>query len=137
MIGMEAPDFGLKDLKGHDFRLDRLRGKTVLLSFWATWCTPCRSELPLLAKLERDLSEKGLVLARITEEPAEQVDRFLFRTHHNFSTLVNGAAVAKQYGVRGIPTLVVIDQAGKIVSYDVNELGESGLLQRLQRGGIQ
>jgi thiol-disulfide isomerase/thioredoxin len=134
MIGTQAPFFMLQDLNGQEVSLSALRDKVVLLSFWATSCSPCRSELPLLAKLERDWSEKGVVLARITDEPAQVVDQFLKRTRQNFSSLVNGEAVAKQYGVRGVPTLVVIDKGGKIVAYDMGELDETALLARLKRG---
>jgi hypothetical protein len=91
----------------------------------------------LLAKLERDWSAKGLALVRITDEPPEPVNRFLKRTHQSFSTLVNGKAAKEKYSVPAIPTLVVVDQSGKIIAYDVSELSETALLERLKRAGLK
>jgi thiol-disulfide isomerase/thioredoxin/outer membrane lipoprotein-sorting protein len=136
MVGTAAPDFVLRDLDGREVSLAGLRDKVVLLDFWATWCAPCRAELPIVASLEKAWSAKGLVVLRITDEPPEDVQAFLKRNRQSLATLVNGESVTKQFSVPGIPTLVVIDKGGKIVAYDANVLSESDLTTRLRKAGL-
>ena len=137
MIGTTVPDFKLQDLNGSEVRLADLRDRIVLLNFWATWCFPCRRELPVIAKIERDLTAKGLTVLRITNETAEDVKAFLKSTRQKFATLVSGETVSRQYVVNGIPTLVLINRAGKIVAYDISELSEADLLGRLKQAGLE
>ena len=136
-IGTEAPDFKLQDLEGREVSLADLHDKVVLLDFWATWCFPCREELPVVAKIERAWAAKGLMVLRITNEMPVVVRAFLKDTGQKYSTLVDGANVSRQYGVDGIPTLVLIDKAGKIVAYDVSTLKEAELVDRLKKAGLQ
>jgi thiol-disulfide isomerase/thioredoxin len=136
-VGTSAPDFALQDLDGHEVTLAGLRGKAILLDFWDTWCGPCRKELPVLASLEKTWSSKGLVVVRIANEPLEDIQAFLQRTRQSFPTLVNGEGVSKQFGVVGIPTLVLIDTNGKIVAYDVDALSEAQLTTRLKSAGLE
>ncbi len=133
MVGIEAPSFKLRDLEGHAVSLMDLRSKVVLIDFWATWCGPCRTELPILASLEKTWGAKGLVVVRITDEPPEDVQFFVLQTHEPVATLVNGGEVSKQYSVGGIPTLVLIDKTGKIVAYDPRPVSEIELTARLAK----
>ena len=71
MLQQEAPAFALKDLDGKEVRLMSLRGKTVLIDFWASWCRPCVEALPHIQKLHEEFKEKGLVVLGINAEPAE------------------------------------------------------------------
>ena len=135
-IGTDAPDFTLKTLEGDEVSLRSLRDKIVLLDFWATWCLPCREELPVIAKIERDWGPKGLHVLRITDEDAPIVKEFQQSTRLNFSTLVNGTAATRLYNADAIPTIVVIDKTGKIVAYDVAELKEAELVERLKLAGL-
>jgi outer membrane lipoprotein-sorting protein len=79
LIGREAFDFTLKDLDGREVNLRDLRGKVVLLSFWASWCDPCRAEMPSIEKLHREFKDKGLVVLGINAEPPEIARQFLSR----------------------------------------------------------
>ena len=90
-----------------------------------------------MASLEKSWSPEGLVVVRITSEPPEDVQAFLKCTLQKVPTLVNGENVEKRFSVQGIPTLVLIDKAGKIVSYDVALLSESDLTSRLKRAGLE
>lgn len=137
MVGTSAPDFQLPDLDGRQVSSQSLRDKVVLLDFWATWCGPCREELPVMASLEKTWAAKGLVVVRITDEPPEYVQAFLKRTQQSFPTLVNGESISKQFSVPGLPTLVLIDKTRKIVAYDVAALSESELTTRLKRAGLE
>ena len=137
MIGTTVTDFKLTYLDGREIRLADFRDRTVLLSFWATWCFPCRRELPVIAKIERDWAAKGLTVLRITNETPEVVRAFLKGTHQKFATLVNGESVSSQFAANGIPTLVLIDKSGRIVTYDVSELSETELLDRLKQAGLE
>jgi thiol-disulfide isomerase/thioredoxin len=136
-VGTSAPDFKLQDLDGQEVSLADLRDRVVLLDFWATWCLPCRKELPVITKIERDWSAKGLTVLRITNEEPDVVKVFLKGTRLKFVTLVNGADVSRQYSVDGIPTIVLIDKTGKIVAYDVAELSEAELVDRLRQAGLK
>lgn len=135
-VGTQAPDFKLQDLNGREVHLSDLRGKVILLGFWATWCAPCRAEFPLLAKLERDWTAKGLVVIRITDEAAIDVRSFQKSTGQNFQTLVDGASVFHQYGVNGRPTLIVVDKTGTISSYEEAALTEARVVERIKKAGL-
>jgi cytochrome c biogenesis protein CcmG, thiol:disulfide interchange protein DsbE len=135
-IGTIAPDFVLQGLDRTELSLNNLRDKIVLLDFWATWCLPCREELPVIAKIEREWGPKGLHVLRITDEEPDIVKEFLKTSRMDFATLVNGRDVWSKYGVNTIPTIVIIDKTGKIIAYDVAELSEAELVERLKQAGL-
>jgi peroxiredoxin len=121
MLGKPAPDFALHDLDGHQIRLSTLRGKPVLLEFWATWCKPCQASMPVIEMIHRSLAGKGLVVLAVDDEPPEVFEPFLKRFGYTLETLVDSRKeAANAYHVYGIPTLVLIDQAGKIVFYEID-----------------
>jgi thiol-disulfide isomerase/thioredoxin len=136
-VGTSAPSFALESANGRNVALADLHDKVVLLDFWATWCGPCRAELPVLASGEKTWASKGLVVVRITDESREDIEDFFRRTGQDFPTLVDGESVFKKFGVQGIPTLILIDKTGKIVSYDVDALSELELSSRLKRAGLE
>lgn len=137
-IGTVAPEFVLRNLEGKEVRLSDLRGKMVLLDFWATWCAPCRSAMPATELLHRELKDKGLIVLAIDDENAEEQRAFLRKFGYSFSSLVDrGNMVKNLFKVGGIPTTVLIDSAGKIKAYEVDgsyetlwkaahEMGETG-----------
>jgi peroxiredoxin len=118
MLGRAAPEFTLKDVDGRDFTLASLRGKPVLLDFWATWCEPCREEMPHIKALYDQFKDKGLMVVCVdTNEPAEKARKYFEDNHYSFISLVEGASnISKQYGAGGIPRVVLIDKDG-IVRY--------------------
>jgi len=125
-IGREAPDFTLRNLDGKEVRLTDLRGKLVLLDFWATWCPPCRAAMPMTELLHRQLNDKGLIVLGIDDENAEEQSAFLRKFGYSFSSLVDPAnKVSNLYNVGGIPTTVLIDNEGKIRAYEVDGSYES------------
>jgi peroxiredoxin/outer membrane lipoprotein-sorting protein len=114
--GQPAPDFSLQSLDGKTYKLSDLKGKVVLIDFWATWCGPCREELPSIEKLHKEFSGKGLVVLGINDEDKEKVQQFVNQQKLTFPTLLDsGGAVARTYKVNAIPRVILIDKDGKIV----------------------
>ena len=114
---IEAIDFTLKDLDNKRISLKSYRGKVVMLNFWATWCTPCRLEMPSMEKLHRQFKDKGfVVLAVAAGEKAEGVTAFVKEYHITFSTLLDtDQGVAEDYKVWALPTTYFINAEGKII----------------------
>ena len=113
----EAPNFTLATLRGDSVRLSDLRGRIVMIDFWATWCGPCISELPNLVKLYAKYSKNPNVvfLSIDTNEPAAAIEPFMQKNGYSFTVLLgNQSSVPQQYGVEGIPTKFLIDRDGKI-----------------------
>ena len=114
----EAPAFELSAPGGEVHRLADLRGEVVLLNFWATWCGPCREELPLLETLHQQLGGEGLEVigVNVDQGDALRVQRFAEQQGLSFSVLHDPEQqVASHYAVLGYPTTVVIDREGRIV----------------------
>lgn len=117
MTGFLAPDFTLKALDGGDMQLSTLRGKPVILNFWATWCPPCRAEMPELEALWQRYKDDGLLLIGVDQgENAATVERFARGVvDTTFPLLLDtNQAVGRAYGVRALPTTVFIDAEGRI-----------------------
>ena len=115
-IGNLAPDFQLQTLAGQTFSLSGVRGKPVLLNFWATWCGPCRFEMPFLQEIYEDYSDEELVLITVDiGESKSEVESFLQREELSLPTLLDSEAkVARQYKTAAIPTTFFIDKDGII-----------------------
>jgi peroxiredoxin len=118
LLGKPAPDFTLKDVDGRDMTLASLRGKAVLLDFWATWCEPCRQATPHIQALHGQFKDKGLTVVGIdTNEPAETARKYFAEEKYTFANLLgSGNDVIKNYGANGIPLVVLIGRDG-IVRY--------------------
>ncbi|HVN82859.1 MAG TPA: TlpA disulfide reductase family protein, partial [Terriglobia bacterium] len=135
--GEIAKDFTLKDLKGDSVSLKSLRGKVVLLNFWATWCGPCRIELPQIDRLLMEYGDQGLVVLGITDESPETALRFLVKNQISFSSLTDPEQeVAVQYQVRAIPTIFLIGRDGRIVYQGIGVSREDALRTALKDAGI-
>ncbi|MFQ5852998.1 MAG: peroxiredoxin family protein [Candidatus Binatia bacterium] len=112
-----APDFTLKGLDGSQVTLRDLRGRVVFLNFWATWCPPCRLEMPSMERLYRRLKEKGLLMLAVDMQESEKlVAEFMRDFNLSFPALLDrDGSVTFLYGVRGIPSTYIIDRAGRVV----------------------
>ena len=112
-----APDFNLLDPNGTLVGLSNYRGKVVLLNFWATWCGPCREEMPSLENLNRSFDDQGLAILAVNQrENAALVTRFMKTNGLNFTTpLDTTGRVAGYYRVYGIPVSYLIDANGQLI----------------------
>lgn len=111
-----APDFTLKTLDGQDMTLSKLRGKVVLLDFWATWCAPCREAIPHLIHLQKTYQEKGFEVIGMNMDggDTEAVRRFVKSMDIPYPITLTSEDVSRNYGVAGLPTTILIDKGGKI-----------------------
>ena len=112
----KAPDFTLKDIHGKTLALSSLKGKVVLINFWATWCPPCKAEMPSMNKLYNEMRAQGLeVIAVSTDNSLSTVKDFLAKNHLDFPVLFDDdKAVTRQYHVFSMPTTFLIDRNGII-----------------------
>ncbi|HEX6185121.1 MAG TPA: cytochrome c biogenesis protein/redoxin [Pyrinomonadaceae bacterium] len=110
-----APDVSLTTIDGKPLKLSELRGQVVLLNFWATWCVPCRSEIPSLNALEKDLAARGFkVLGVSTSDSAELIRDYQKDVRQDYTVAVGDDGVANSYSVGVLPTTFIIDRAGNI-----------------------
>jgi peroxiredoxin len=118
LLNHPAPDFELKTLDGERVRLQDLRGKPVLLSFFASWCGPCRRELPSVVKLHEEFKDKGLQVFGVNDEGKGTARHFAEKAGLTFPVLDDaGTKAARLYHVRSIPTAFLIDKDGKVVRF--------------------
>lgn len=114
-----APSWELKDLEGKAVKLSDFKGKVVLLNFWATWCSPCRDEIPALVALQNQYKAKGLVVIGVAldQKGPAPVKAFVQRMKINYPVVMGDEKTVTEYGgVQAIPTTFYIDREGNIVS---------------------
>jgi protein SCO1 len=125
-VGHPAPEVSLPSLAGSRLNLSFFRGKVVLVNFWATWCTPCRTEMPLLQRRYEQLRGKGFVVLGVDQqEPRGDVSAFLHRLHISYPVVLDesGSTIAS-YSVAGIPASFLVDRQGVIQSVHLGVLDQ-------------
>jgi peroxiredoxin len=112
----DAPDFTLKSLEGSNLRLEEYRGQVVLINFWASWCGPCRQEMPLLDRLHHRYEDTGFaVLGVNVEGEVEPAQEIVDKTNVTFPILIDdGQKVSDMYNLQAMPTTVVVDRDGVV-----------------------
>jgi cytochrome c biogenesis protein CcmG/thiol:disulfide interchange protein DsbE len=118
-----APDFAVTDLDGRRLALADLKGKVVLVDFWATWCEPCRVEIPAFVSLQSRYGPQGLQIVGISlDDDAAPVREFYEHYHMNYPVALGSAALAEQFGgILGLPVAFVIDRGGRIRAKNVGQ----------------
>jgi len=122
--GKTAPDFELKvlDGKGKTLKLSDLKGKGVVVNFWATWCEPCKIEMPWLVDFQNKYGPQGLQIVGISMEDTDEktISTFAHKMGVNYPILIGEEKVADLYGgIDGMPTLFFVDRSGKIVEHEL------------------
>jgi peroxiredoxin len=128
-----APDFALSDLDGRTIRLADSAGKVRLIDFWATWCAPCREEIPLLNELHADFAARGLEILAISDETAEVLREFAAEHEVRYTNLVGTVDVAESFGVLGLPTAYLLDSEGRIVESFLGPKPRRALTQKIEQ----
>ncbi|MBI2468157.1 MAG: redoxin domain-containing protein [Candidatus Rokubacteria bacterium] len=135
--GVPAPDFNLPTLSGGSVRLSDLRGKVVLLNFWATWCVPCRTEMPTIEDLFQRYREQGLEVLAVNLDMLSTagVEAFVKEVAVTFRVILDPAwSTARAYNVTALPTTYLIDRSGNVV---VREVGERNWNDGVSRTGVE
>lgn len=136
--GIAKADFTLSDLHNKKWTLSELRGKIVLINFWATWCPPCRVEMPNLDAIYTHYASQGLVVLSITDENPFKVSQFLGPVNYHPPVLIDtGDTVFKLFHVTGIPRTYVFDREGKLVSVADDECTQRQFFGMLAAAGLQ
>jgi len=134
----EHVEFALRDLSGKTWTFSDLRGKVVLVNFWATWCPPCRKEMPDLETLYQRFESKGFVVLGISDEKAEKVEPFIRERKVSFPVLLDpGRKVNEMFVVEGIPKSFVYDREGKLVAQSIDMRTQKQFLEMLGRAGLE
>ena len=130
-------DFTLQDLDGKKWTLRQLAGKVVLVNFWATWCPPCRKEMPGLDAIYSEFRDRGLVILAITDEKRETVASFLTLHKVSYPVLLDtGRRVNDLFIVRGIPKTFVYDRSGRLAAESIDMRTRRQFMEMLERAGL-
>ncbi|MFY1829147.1 TlpA family protein disulfide reductase [Myxococcus fulvus] len=137
--GAAAPSFEMTRHEGGVLKLEELRGQVVMLDFWATWCPPCREEMPALVKLAKEYESQGLVFLAASRDDGDMapklVDNFIRRHLPDLKPYVVYADddMARAFEVNALPTLYFLDREGKVTDAQRGALSEDALRRRIER----
>jgi thiol-disulfide isomerase/thioredoxin len=132
----KAPNFSLSSQNGKVIELAKLKGKIVLLNFWATWCPPCRAEIPDFIDVYSTYKSKGFEIVGIAldEEGWDKVAPFMKEAKINYPIVLGSRDITQAYGgIDGIPTTFIVDRDGNIVGQQVGILTKSALIKVLKK----
>ena len=134
----EQADFTLTELGGKTWTLKEQRGKVVVLNFWATWCPPCRKEMPDLETLYQQFKDQGLVILAISDEDAGKVKPFIAQQKVTYPILLDpGRKVNELFQIEGIPKTFVYDRNGKLVAQSIDMRTRRQFLEMLAQAGLK
>ncbi len=134
----QQADFTLMELNGNTWTLKEQRGKVVLVNFWATWCPPCRKEMPDLEGLYKQFKDQGLVILAISDEVESKVRPFVAEQKVTYPILLDpGRKVNDIFQIEGIPKTFVYDRNGKLVAQSIDMRTRRQFLEMLAQAGLQ
>ncbi len=127
--GSVAPDFSARALDGKEVRLSSLKGKVVMVNFWATWCPPCKEEIPSMMRLARLMEGKPFQMLAISidEGGRSAVENYFTSSGNSLPAYLDGdGSIAKSYGITGVPETFIVDKSGVVQKKIVGGLDWSG-----------
>ncbi len=132
-IGRLAPDFTLVDLEGNLVTLSDFRGETVFLNFWATWCPPCRAEMPEMEAVYQEYKDKGVVVIGVdVQEAEEEVRQYVQQGGYSWTFVLDTTGeVTVSYKITGIPTSFFIDREGVIQAMNIGAMTKRDMETKL------
>jgi peroxiredoxin len=134
----QQADFTLTEVGGKKWTLKEQRGKVVVVNFWATWCPPCRKEMPDLETLYKQFKDQGLVILAISDEDAGKVAPFIAEQKVTYPILLDpGRKVNELFQIEGIPKTFVYDRSGKLVAQSIDMRTRRQFLEMLAQAGLQ
>ncbi len=135
---LQSANFTLADTTGKSWTLKQLKGKVVLVNFWATWCPPCRKEMPDLQALSDEFGKQGFVVLGLTDEEPRVVNGFLAKQNYSYPILLDaGRHAASEFGVDGIPKSYVYDREGKLVAQSIDMRTRAQFKAMLAEAGLK
>lgn len=138
VVGQPAPNFALRNADGEIVKLSDLRGSVVWINFWATWCRPCKQELPDIQKLYGEKRDQGLeVLAINYQDPAEDAIAYFRDNDLQIPMLLDpNGSVYDQYRLQGLPDSFFVDREGNVAALHYGYMTEEKMRQRLEQAGL-
>ncbi|MDR3692478.1 MAG: TlpA disulfide reductase family protein [Fimbriimonas sp.] len=134
----ESADFTLQDISGKSWTLSSLKGKVVLVNFWATWCPPCRKEMPDMEALYNRFKDQGLIVLAISDETIDKVRPFIADHKYTYPILLDpGRKINTLYSVDGIPKSFIYNRKGKLAAQAIDMRTMSQFLSLLARAGLK
>jgi thiol-disulfide isomerase/thioredoxin len=139
LAGKPAPELRVTDMQGKPISLADLKGKTVLLDFWTTWCPPCQADAPTIDKLNEKFGDKDLKVIGISmDEDRETVEEYLKKHAHNFPVVLSSDnLMPRAYQIHVFPTYLVIGPDGTLVTAEQGDRGLGSLQKTLKKAGMQ
>jgi thiol-disulfide isomerase/thioredoxin len=133
-----APDFVLRDLDGRAVKLSDLRGKVVWVNFWASWCVPCKRELPDIQKLYDEKRDAGLMVLEVNYQEDADTARGFFEARSLSLPLLldNSGSVYEEYRLQGLPDSFFVDREGNLAAMQIGFLTEAKMRERLATAGL-
>ncbi len=138
VIGQPAPDFALKDSSGNVVKLSQLRGSVVWVNFWATWCEPCKQELPAIQKLYDEKRADGLQVVEVNwQDSPQSASEFWDSMQLSLPMVLDrNGDVFDQYKLRGLPDSFFVDREGKVAAMYFGYLSDSRMREKLSTAGL-
>jgi thiol-disulfide isomerase/thioredoxin len=140
LMGQVAPDFELPALDGKNLKLSDLRGKAVLLNFWATYCGPCKIEMPWFVELQKEYGPQGFQIVGVAMDDAstEDIAKFAKEMGVNYPILVGNESVGQSYGgVSVLPTTFFLDRDGKLIAREFGLQSRSVFVDHIKKAMSQ
>jgi cytochrome c biogenesis protein CcmG/thiol:disulfide interchange protein DsbE len=129
-----APDFNLKDASGKDVKLADLKGKVVLVNFWATWCEGCQVEIPWFVEFQKEYASPGLVVVGISmdDDGWKSVKPWIEEKKVNYPIVIGNEGLGKRYGLLGMPLTALVDREGRIADVHQGIVDKTATEQRIR-----